>query len=155
MQRLPRLLLPLWILVPLLGTAEVATTTEPAPEEQAQRAIHAYALAVASGDPALVAPLLAPEFQILRSDGHGYDRQDYLRRGLPSVEGEFLVEDLVASRSDDLLVARYRLTLTGRADGQALLHRAPRLTVFRRIDGNWRVSAHANFAAPTPDTDSR
>ena len=34
------------------------------------------------------------------------------------------------------------------ADDQTLTHRAPRLTIFRQIEGKWKVSAHANFALP-------
>ena len=45
---------------------------------EATAAIMAWLGALASRAPATVEKVLAPEFQILRSDGSGYDRSSYL-----------------------------------------------------------------------------
>lgn len=61
-------------IVPAAANAGAAAT-----EGDARQAILAWLGALASHDPAAVAKVLAPEFQILRSDGSGYDSQGYLK----------------------------------------------------------------------------
>lgn len=101
------------------------------------------------GGPKTVAPLLAPEFQIMRSDGSGYDRAGYVGRGVGLVKGKpaFALDDVVATRHGDIMVVRYMLRINEVIDGKPIRRRAPRLTVFRNIDGKWKVAAHANFGA--------
>ena len=41
---------------------------------------------------------------------------------------------------------RYLLVIDETIDGQSVAKSAPRLTVFRKIDGQWKVVSHANFA---------
>jgi ketosteroid isomerase-like protein len=118
------------------------------PRAAAQEAIQAFIGAVASADPVAVEAVLAPEFQIMRAGGVGYDRQAYLTEGLPVVTlAAWEVEDLSATATGDLLVALYYLVIDETIDGQRVAKRAPRLTVFRRDAEHWRVVAHANFAA--------
>ena len=115
--------------------------------DTARAQIGAFVEAVISG-PDKVAPLLAPEYQIMRSNGVGYDRAGYIGRGAGSVNARprYGLSDIVATADGDLLVARYFLEIEETIDGKAVTRRAPRLTVFRKIDGAWKVSAHANFA---------
>jgi hypothetical protein len=39
--------------------------------------------ALATGDPDRIRPLLSPEFQVLRSNGVGYDRDAYIAGSIP------------------------------------------------------------------------
>lgn len=113
----------------------------------ARTQISAFVEAVITG-PDAVAPLLAPEYQIMRSNGVGYDRDGYIGRGAGSVNARprYGLSDIVATGTDDILVARYFLEIEETIDGKPVTRRAPRLTVFRKIGGAWKVSAHANFA---------
>jgi ketosteroid isomerase-like protein len=131
----------LFLLAPLQATADQKL-------EEAEAAVATFVAAVASGDGAALAAVLEPEFQIVRTDGSGYDRDGYLRRSAPTVRilGTPLVENLVASGEGDILVARYMLNVQETIDGVAIEALAPRLTVFRREVDRWLVVAHANFA---------
>lgn len=115
----------------------------------AERAVKAFIEAVASADGQAIAAILAPEYQIMRADGVGYDREGYLAGGLPKIDNnslEWRFENLVATASDDLMVVRYHLVIDETIDHRPVTRRAPRLTVFRRDGEDWRVVAHANFA---------
>lgn len=101
------------------------------------------------GGPKAIAPLLAPEFQIMRSNGSGYDRDGYVNRGVGLIKGkpDFGLENIVATRHGDIMVVRYILRIDEVINGNPIRKRAPRLTVFRAIGGHWKVVAHANFGA--------
>jgi hypothetical protein len=115
--------------------------------EAARANIAAFVEGVIAG-PDTVAPLLVPEFQIMRSNGVGYDRAGYAGRGATSVNARpnYTLTDIVATGDGDVMVTRYFLEISETIDGQAVTRRAPRMTVFRKIGGAWKVSAHANFA---------
>jgi ketosteroid isomerase-like protein len=119
-------------------------------EETARAALVAFTAAVVSG-PDAVAPLLAPEYQIMRANGVGYDRSGYIAN-VKAVEAapDFSHEDLVVTAADDVMVVRYFLTINEIIEGSPVSRRAPRLTVFRKIDGDWKVVSHANFGATAP-----
>ena len=116
----------------------------------AQEAIAGFVEAVASGDPAALDEVLAPEFQILRANGVGYDRAGYLASDLPAVDeaSAWDMDDVVATADGDVMVVRYLLVISETIDGEPVTRQAPRLTVFRQQDGRWLVAAHANFATP-------
>lgn len=107
----------------------------------------AFTDAVIAG-PEAVAPLLAPEHQIMRSNGVGYGQAGYVSRGAGSVNAQpnYSHDDLVVTTGGDTLGVRYFLQIDETIDGKAVARRAPRLAVFRKIDGAWKVTAHANFA---------
>jgi ketosteroid isomerase-like protein len=115
-------------------------------KENAKKAVEAWVNAVASGNVDTVREHLAPEFQILRSDGKGYDEAEYLAGGLPKIDSIIGVQDVVATEHDNLMVVRYVLSLKETVDGKAVQRSAPRLTVFHRDGDRWLVVAHANFA---------
>lgn len=98
--------------------------------------------------PDAVAPLLAPEYQIMRSNGVGYDRAGYINRGAGSVNArpDYDFDDLVVTESGGVMVVRYFLEISETIGGNAVTRRAPRLTVFRKIGDDWKISAHGNFA---------
>lgn len=100
------------------------------------------------GGPKAVGKILAPEYQLMRGNGVGFDRDGYISRGVGtvSIQRGFSHEEIVVTRSGDIMVVRYMLRITETIDGKPVAKRAPRLTVFRNIGGKWMVTAHANFA---------
>lgn len=122
-----------------------AATGGNATEDDARQAILAWLAALASHDPATVAKVLSPQFQILRSDGSGYDSQTYLKN-LPKFKGKPEIRDLAFSSGGELLVTRYMLKLEQKIGDKAVQTLAPRLSVFSRSGADWLIVAHANFA---------
>jgi hypothetical protein len=131
----------------VLGIGAVFTVTAIVPAVSAQQGVDLDAEGLAANQawwgalvegtvPALDA-VLAPEFQIMRADGSAYDKEDYLASSLPHVAAMPEFSRMVVTAADDLLVTRYYVTVHAFA---------PRLTVFRKDNGRWLVSAHANFA---------
>ncbi len=122
------------------------------PTSLAKSLLVEFTEAVISG-PETLAPLLAPEYQIMRSNSVGYDRDEYLKHGLKTLEfvPVFSHQELVVTSHEDILVVRYMLEIDEKIDGHQIQKRAPRLTVFRNIDGNWKVVAHSNFAVVPED----
>ena len=104
-------------------------------------------LAVMTGEPDKVAPTLAPEFQILRSDGSNYDAETYPEKGLPIISEMPAIEKLNVTATGDLAVASYVINVDETVDGVLAQAYAPRLSVFRKDGGRWLLVAHGNFAA--------
>ena len=116
--------------------------------ELAREQLIAFTEAVLSG-PDQLEPLLAPEYQIMRSNGAGYNRDEYLNSGIGTLsrDSNFSHEGIFATQHDDVLVVRYMLRIALSIEGEPLEKLAPRLTVFRKIGDTWKVVAHANFAS--------
>ena len=135
------------ILTMALGIATGAHAAEDL-TATARAALIAYTKATLAGSKVL-APMLTPEFQIMRTNGVGYDREGYLARGVPSISAapDFSHEDITATRTGDILVVRYFLRINETIQGKPVKKRAPRLTVFRNVGGAWNVVAHSNFGA--------
>ena len=125
-----------------------AQSGAPLSEDEAQGALKVWYAALRSNDPKQVDLVMAPEFQILRSDGSGYDRQGYLG-ALPHVMSDPVVSKLTFTSSDNLMVARYTVESTQTVNGKPLQAIAPRLSVMRKQDGKWLMVSHANFAQIT------
>ncbi|MEW9807536.1 nuclear transport factor 2 family protein [Mesorhizobium sp. ZMM04-5] len=121
---------------------------EPLSEQQARAALDPWIEAVYSGDPTRVDGVLGPEFQILRSDGTGHDKAGYLK-ALPKHNAPIVLSDIIATGNADVMVIRYRIDSDQTVDGKAAKGNSPRLSVFRKEDGRWLLSAHANFAPLT------
>ena len=89
--------------------------------------------------------LLAPGFQVVRSNGDRQDRAAYLASP-PTVE-TFAITDATATQDDDLLVVSYTFETSEVLDGVAQQTTAPRLSVFHWSGEQWLLAAHANFGA--------
>ena len=122
-----------------------ACTATAATEAEALEALNPWADALFSGDPAQVEKVLAPEYQILRSDGAGYLKTDYLN-ALPKQKIRSKFSNIVATAAGDVLVIRYTIETDQTIDGKPVQAVAPRLSVFRKEAGVWLMSAHANFS---------
>ena len=137
-------------LILLAGLALHASTTsaDEDPVATALDALQAFINAVIQG-PDAVAPLLAPEFQIMRANAVGYDRESYLERGAGSVKLKpgYSFEDVHVTMHEDIMVVRSMLKVEESIDGNPVKRLAPRLTVFRKVDDIWKVVSHANFGA--------
>jgi len=119
---------------------------EPDHTAEARKALNILFDGLRSGEPKKVRPLLAPEFQVVRSDGASYDKEQYLTQSIPKIEGKPSFDDLVVTRNGAIVVARMRLKIQERLDGRRAEGGAPQLIVFRVTSQGWQVIAAANFA---------
>lgn len=113
---------------------------------EARKALTVLFEALRSGNPSKVRPLLAPEFQVVRSDGAAYDKEQYLRHSIPKIEGQPAFDELIVTRNADIVVTRMKLKVQERLDGKRAESGAPQLIVFRVTPQGWQVVAAANFA---------
>jgi hypothetical protein len=127
------------------ATAASAAQAKQISQKSALEALDPWADALVTGDPAKVEKVLAPEFQILRSDGGGHDKTSYLKT-LPEQRMRSQFSDIIATSSGDVMVVRYRIETDQIIEGKEVKGISPRLSVFRRVTGRWLISAHANFA---------
>lgn len=130
----------------LAAGARSVAAAEPISTEEALKALDPWADALFTGDPAVIEKVLAPEFQILRSDGSGHDKAGYLK-ALPRQQIRSNFSDIIATGTGDVMVLRYRIDTDQTIDGKAVKGISPRLSVFRREVGHWLICSHANFAA--------
>jgi hypothetical protein len=93
----------------------------------------------------VVEKVLAPEFQILRSDGSGHDKESYLK-SLPKQRIRSQYSDIIATGTDNVMVIRYNIDTDQTIEGKEVKGISPRLSVLRRDGDRWLISAHANFA---------
>jgi hypothetical protein len=126
-------------------TGSVAQAQAQVSEAEALEALDPWADALFTGDPAVVAQVLAEEFQILRSNGSGHDKASYLK-SLPRQATRSKFSDSVATGNGETLVIRYRIATEQTIDGAPVNGIAPRLSVFLKAAGRWLIVAHANFA---------
>jgi ketosteroid isomerase-like protein len=126
----------------LIGTGSAQAAMS---EEDARSAIMAWLDALQTGDSSAVEAVLAPEFQILRSDGTGHDRTSYLT-DLPKQTSKPEISQLAFGSNGDAIVTRYMLRIEQTINNKPVQASAPRLSVFRRGGSGWLIVAHANFA---------
>lgn len=119
---------------------------EPLSEQKAREALDPWFQAIFTGDPKVVATVLAPEYQILRSDGSGHDKTSYLE-ALPKHHVQSKFSDIVATGNEEMMVVRYLIETDQTVDGKTVKGVSPRLSVFRKEGDRWLISAHANFAS--------
>ena len=110
------------------------------------KALARFFEAVASGEPDRIRAVVSPDYQIQRSNGKGFTLKEYLSGNLPVVRRVPIVRDLVATSFSNTMVTRYMLKVDEIIEGKTVEALAPRMTIFQRINGEWRVAAHANFA---------
>lgn len=126
------------------ATAKAGATVELS-KEDALQALDPWVDALVTGDPALIDKVLAPEYQTLRSNGVGHDKESYLK-SLPRQNVRPIFSDIVATGTADIMVIRYRIETDQSIEGKDVKGVSPRLSVFRREGDRWLIAAHANFA---------
>jgi hypothetical protein len=114
-------------------------------EAEAQRAIDSFLEAVFSGDPAKFDQVLAPEFQILRSDQKSDDKVSYLG-ALPKHKERPATSGLKVTGHGSVFVTTYSIKTDQTIGGQPVEAVSPSLSVFRKEGDRWLITAHANFA---------
>lgn len=129
----------------LAATASTAAAGQEVTDAEARGVLDPWAEALFTGDPAKVAATLAPEFQVLRSNGVGHGREAYLQV-LPKKAKRNVFSEIVATRGGDVMVLRYLSDAEQVIEGASVKGVAPRLSVFRQAEGRWLMVAHANFA---------
>jgi ketosteroid isomerase-like protein len=136
-------------MAPAVGIVTQAAAAEQSAaslEADGMAAIKAWWGALVAGTPASVGAVLAPEFQIMRADGSGYDKAGYLASSLPKIAAMPEVTKLVVTEHGDTLVTRYYVTVEETRNGKTVERHAPRMTIFRKEGDSWLVVAHGNFA---------
>ncbi len=148
------------LIVALLGAAAIllsacsAATSTPAappttdPAAQGASLVNEFLTILQQPDAAKADRLktfLSPEFQLVRDTGDQLNKDAYLLKS--AVVATFKIANLVGTQGGDVLVVSYRLTTSETINGVAQTTTAPRLSVFRWMDGAWRLSAHSNFGA--------
>ncbi len=129
----------------LAALSQSAGASAAVSEAEAQGAVDGFLDALFSGDPAKVDQVLAPEFQILRSDGKSYDKVSYLG-ALPNHKVRPTTNGLKATGHGDIIVTTYTITTEQTIGGQPVEAVSPRLSVFHKEGDRWLIVAHANFA---------
>lgn len=130
------------------------TFVAPAPaaddlEAQARSMLKGVFDILATGDRDQVAPILGNEFQVVRSDGGAYDKEEYLAKSIPKISNIPVFDEVVATRNGDIIVVRFVMEYESVIDGKKASERSPQLIVFRLLPDGWEVVAAANFAALT------
>ena len=129
----------------LLASGPASASGAAVDEAQALEALDPWADALFSGDPEQVARVLAPEYQIVRSDGTGFGKDDYMTT-LPKQATRSQFRDIVATAHQDIMVIRYVIVTDQTIEGQAVEAVSPRLSVFRKDGDTWLLVSHASFA---------
>lgn len=128
------------------GGGVASGTDKRTPTAQGQALVQRFFTLLQNQDRRGLNVLLASNFQSVRANGSVQDKASYLVDP-PKVDA-FTISDLRAKRSNGLLVVSYRLRVTEMIGGVEQPGKpAPRLSVFHRQNGAWRLSAHANFGA--------
>jgi hypothetical protein len=134
-----------FVLVTDVAVAPAAADESTELQDQGRIAIDTWIEALASGDPAKVKALSAPEFQIVRGDGSAHRLDDYLAE-LPVFKEIPTPENLVVTATGDQMVARYTIDAVKDVEGRIVNAVGFRLTVFRKQGDVWLVVAHSNFS---------
>ena len=94
---------------------------------------------------------ISDAFIIQRADGSHSQKAAYLEN-FPEI-GDYSITDVSALQADSSLIVRWFLTVDEVIDGRRYSGEpAPRLSTFVYQGGEWRLSSHANFNAPTNAT---
>jgi len=128
-----------------LGSGAVADDTAGL-EAEVQKTLQGVFTALMTGDPEKVRPFLAPEYQVQRSDGKGYDREAYLALSIPKIAAMPTFRDLAITRNGDIVVVRLMIEVEETINGKVAERVSPQLMVFRITLDGWQVVAAANFA---------
>ncbi len=143
-----RLRTPCMVLLAALALAGNAARADDAAalEADARAALTAVFAALMTGDPENVRPFLAPEYQVQRSDGKGYDKEAYLALSIPKIAAMPAFRDLAITRNGDIVVVRLMIEIEETINGKVADRVSPQLMVFRITPDGWQVVAAGNFA---------
>ena len=102
---------------------------------------------VMNKDQADLEKFLAPNFVLQRTTGAGLDRNAYIA-GIPDLDS-YKLDPITGSQYGDTLTATYSARTDLIVDGKKFPSApSPYLSTFVRIDGEWHLVSHGNFAVP-------
>ncbi|MBM3520455.1 MAG: nuclear transport factor 2 family protein [Alphaproteobacteria bacterium] len=116
-----------------------------ASEAEALAALDPWADALFNGDPEKITSVLADEYQIVRSDGSGFNKTEYMSN-LPKQKARVQFSKVVATRQDTLMVIRYMAETDQTISGKLVKGVSPRLSGCRKEGERWLMALHASFA---------
>jgi hypothetical protein len=109
--------------------------------------VNEYATLIQTKNAKALDDFVSDAFIIQRADGSSSEKEAYLQ-DFPDV-GSFTISDVSALQAGDVLVVRWSISVEEVVNGTRLSSEpAPRLSTFAWEDGRWRLTSHANFAAP-------
>ena len=98
-------------------------------------------------DGADLTKFLAPNFVLQRTIGGGVDRDAFIA-ALPDLDS-YKLEPITGWRFGETLTATYNASTELRVEGQKFpATPSPFLSTFIRVDGEWHLVSHGNFAVP-------
>jgi len=114
----------------------------------AQKLVNRFLTDLSTKNTADLNAFLAPNFQLMRGDGTGADKKQYLA-DLPTQKA-FKVGPVHGLEYNGSLSATYTVTSNLTVDGKAFASApSPRLSVFvKSDDGQWHLVGHGNFNKP-------
>ncbi len=118
------------------------------PDAKGSELINEYAVLIKEKDVDGLEDFISDAFIIQRADGSFRDKADYLQN-LPDLT-EYTISEVTALQDGDVLTVRWFISVHSVVNGvQTSTDPAPRLSTFVYHDGDWRLTSHANFNAPT------
>ena len=117
------------------------------PDNDPETLVTGWLTALYSGETAKLDNVLSEHFQVSLGSGRGFTREGALKAA-PVVNSDASVSNLVITRSETIVVARYDVQVEQVIEGEVQSKIAPRLTVFELHADGWYVTAHASFAVP-------
>ena len=117
------------------------------PDNDTETLVTGWLTALYSGETAKLDNVLSEHFQVSLGSGRGFTREGALKAA-PVVNSDASVSNLVITRSETIIVARYDVQVEQMIEGEVQSKIAPRLTVFELHADGWYVTAHASFAVP-------
>jgi hypothetical protein len=118
-------------------------------DAEGERMVERFFDALQTGEVEQVDEVLAPGFVIVRANGSVHDRDSYLAN-LPEVN-DYELDNFQASQSGEVVVVSYQTAVEEVVEGSDQpAGKAPRLSTFQWVDGEWDIVSHANFGAINP-----
>jgi ketosteroid isomerase-like protein len=100
----------------------------------------------ATAGKAPLAEILGEGFQLIRTDGTRYDRSGYVAN--PASLETYALDGFKATRTGDALMVTFFASARGKIEGiEREITRLPRLAVFTRVGGGWKLQAFANLGS--------
>ena len=117
------------------------------PDESGAELIETYALLISEKDLDGLDDFISDAFIIQRADGSYRLKDDYIDH-IPDLE-DWTISEVEAVQDGNVLTVHWVISVHSTVDGvRTSTDPAPRLSTFIYDDGEWRLSSHANFAAP-------
>lgn len=99
------------------------------------------------GDTHNIAKYMDKEFQAVHSYG-AQDKSGELQIIKNLHMTKYTLSNIVETERESLLIQTYEADVQRTIDGQTVTTTAPRMTIWKHVDGHWKLVAHANLTPP-------